>query len=242
MHARTTGVLCAAAILLMLISACKEQSRNGGERAASTPGGNADGKAASDRERAALLPDARSLGIDGWQGTDQIGRGGVLGDGSLIQEAEALRVLADTRQGLSVVPGDHGRHYLTGLVEPADTEAVMGVFASADVRVSKISSLPPSSEIRSVGQMAAAAVQLVSIKPSAAALLGAGGDGAVTSRLERAAEAWPVEARVWRLIGLPPDADGSLISFEPDNDPEDEHEEARHRRLQAMGILEFAPV
>lgn len=245
MQIRSIGAACLM-VLLMLVSACNEKAGGDEEGAAPAQTGEA-AASARDKERevqpVASLPDARSLGIDGWQGTEHIGRGGALGDGSTLQGAGAQRALADTRPELSIIPGEHGRHYLTGLVEPADAEAVAGVFASADVRVNGMASLPPTSEIRSLGQMAAAAVQLVSVEPSAAALVGAGADPAVIARLERAAGAWPTEARVWRIIGLPPDADeGSRISFQPDNDPDDDHEEARHKRLQAMGILEFAPV
>jgi hypothetical protein len=144
---------------------------------------------------------------------------------------------------LSVIPDEHGRHHLVGLVEPGDVEAILGVFASADVYADKMSSVPPTREILSIGRMAAAAVQLVSVEPSAVALVGAGADPAVVGRLERAARAWPTDARVWRIIGLPPDVDeSSSVSFEPDNDPDDNHDEVRHRRLQAMGILGFAPV
>jgi len=240
---RAAGLASSAALVLVLFGGCEEQAGSAGQGVGPVTGGDA----AEDRgvETTLSLPDADSLGIAGWQEASYPGRGERSGlrDGALSLGPAALKSLADTRPGLSVVSDKHGRHRLTGLVEPGDAGAIMGALASAEVRASKMSSVPPTSEIRSLGEMAAAAVQLVSVEPSAASLVGAGADPEVARRLERAARAWPTDARVWRIIGLPPDADeGSSVRFMPDNDPENDHDESRHRRLQAMGILEFTPV
>ncbi|MFG0284755.1 MAG: hypothetical protein ACF8R7_10075 [Phycisphaerales bacterium JB039] len=241
---RTTGIVCAAA-LLTLVGACEER-RGSSDQGKATPdlANGANNSVGERGDASTILPSAEALGIQGWQDTVHVrGERTELRPETLYRGIGELNSLASSRPELSVIPSEHGGHHLTGPIEPGDLDAIMGVFASAEVSADKMSSAPPTSEIRSLGQMAAAAVQLVSLEPSASALVGSEAPPAVKSRLERAGSAWPEAARVWRVIGMPPDADErASVSFAPDNDPEDDQDEARHRRLQAMGILEFAPV
>ncbi|MFI4916863.1 MAG: hypothetical protein ACIAS6_10210 [Phycisphaerales bacterium JB060] len=251
----TMGAACSMALLL---GACEEEGDASGSAAGPAPGQvtasqmpERDAETGENPEVDVYLPDARALGIEGWQDAGQrLGRGDQAApeeEFPLAQSEGRLRAIAETNPELSVIPGEDGTPHLVGLADPRDTAALMGIFGSVEVKARGMSSVPPDGAIRSLGEMAAAAIQLVGEEPSADALLGSSrgpdADRAIAARLERAAAAWPKSARVWRVIGLPPDGQEELsIRFGPDNDPDDDRDEARHRQLQRMGILEFAPI
>lgn len=260
MRVGVTTVILGVAVLLVLVSACEEKGGSGGPApgqvtASEMP--DRDPATGENPEVDVYLPNARAMGIEGWQDTSQrLGRGdqASLDDQTpLSRDAASLEAMADTRPGLSVIPDEDGGYHLVGLVEPGDTEAVLGVFASAEVKSYAMSSVPPTAEIRSLGELAAAAIQLFAAEPSAAALVGPDADPTIAARLERAAAAWSEDARVWRVVGLPPGSQGGpsvqlslkkATKNDPDDDasPSDHSDAQRHRRLQAMGILDFAPI
>ncbi|MFI4916864.1 MAG: hypothetical protein ACIAS6_10215 [Phycisphaerales bacterium JB060] len=286
MRTRNIAGLLLAAALPVVLSACEERAGGGGggqvtgqatgQDGTAEPGTAAThGRATSEAQATsedrgetnpdrAPLPDAPSLGIRGWQKTDTdgAGRAKFAGDG-LEQRTGVMRSLASTRPELTAIPDEDGRLHLTGLVEPDDQEAIAGVFASAQLQQTDLSSVPPTSDMRAMGELAAAVMQLLAVEPSAEALANAGGgagrggsdaDLAAIAPLRRAAEAWTTDTRVWRVVGLPPGADdGPLIRFMLTNapkerapgdepEPEDNHDEQRHQRLRDMGILGFEPI
>lgn len=244
----SSALLCVIAMLPF--ASCKEQPGSGNQGSTASSGAATSGEDGADGEKGAAtappsIPDARALGIKGWQDAKWTGTRTLteIEEGALSKSSGALQSIADGRPGLSVIPGEDGRHHLTGQVEPGDTEAILSIFASAEVKAQNITSVPPDNEILSLGEMAAAVIELVGYEPSADALVGQGADPDIVARLERAARAWPEDARVWRVVGLPPGADDEPAAmFGPDNDPENDRDEARHRRLRDMGILGFAPV
>lgn len=243
MHERcSVGLLCLGTFLM--VGGCEETTSS--SSSATVPHGGG-GEAEGTREDIVTpsIPDAKALGIEGWQEATWTGTRTLtqLEQGSLSRSPGALRRIAEDRPGLAVIDDDEGHSYLVGPVEPTDADAIMAVLSSAEVKAQNIASVPPGNEIMSLGEIAAAAIQLISQEPSAEALVGSDADPAIVARLERAANGWPAAARVHRVIGLPPDADDEpAVLFGPDNDPEDDRDEQSHRRLQEMGILEFAPV
>jgi len=241
---RSVGLLCLG--ILVIIGACEEKAGSGSSASSTTP--HRGGGEAEDRGEGLVepsIPDAKALGIEGWQEATWTGTRTLtqLEQGSLSHSTGALRRIAEDRPELAVIDDDEGHSYLVGPVEPTDAAAIMAVLSSAEVKAQNIASVPPGKEIMSLGEMAAAAIQLIGEEPSAEALVGSDADPAIVARLERAASGWPAEARVHRVIGLPPDADDEpAVLFGPDNDAEDDRDEQSHRRLQDMGILEFAPI
>lgn len=243
--AAATGLALVLAAALWCVVTSGSGGASGGLPSAHEPNAvpGADGVATrrdDDPEGHVLLPSARSLGLRDWQPTEDRRK-----DWTVLHvvgaETEAASVAAD-RPDLHFLDGGPDEEAgLSGLIDPADGEAISAVLLLGTVRSVRLSAAPPTPQLRSISGMAAAAAALVGVEPSATALLSPSAPQDVRRRLETAAARWPASARVWRVIAAPKHAGNpGDLSVELENEPGEFEEDLR--RLREVGPLAFESI
>jgi hypothetical protein len=186
------------------------------------------------------LARASDIGLDGWQPTvrdpDPTSDHGEL---KLRGSESAAMALAERSDGLEFLRTDRGPG-LVGVIEPHDQDAIVTAMLLTPVKVRQLADAPPTPQLHSLADAAAAVAVLIAVESSAAALVGENASQYPDEcrALEAAAGAWPESARLSRVVAVPPDSDLPKNSLSVNCGPDD-RSQAFMDRLREAGSISF---